>query len=598
MTDETTYGREVVQILELRQPWCVNTFGSAPCTATGTPKCFQSYWTCKDTANYDPSGFIYWRFSRPQDRIGPLYDQDSAREIYTNPIPILLDVSTTSSQINLGSSREGESPLGTLASLRCTLKDAMWDDHVGDPYKADRTSRQDAGFWKLWTARNPFYPGMTLALYTGYRGQALSAMQQRLYDLENVEGPDASGNYNIVGRDPLDKARQKKAKFPATSDIELAADITAGATSIQVTCLGTELSKAYGNTGTDKYIGIGSEIIRYRGRTGTEPDFTLTGVARAQLGTEAASHSAGDAVQRVGRYEKMRPYKIAEDLLEKHTEVKNTYVNTSGQWDTEGGSYLSTVLASATIASPTPVFELLGELCRDGMFSIWWDERLQRIPMLAQRPPSGTPAQWTSDLNQISGKFSKVAKPDDRLTRVTTFYRERDPTQGIEDKFNYDYRRILVDAEVESENATGGQIIEKTIYSRWLLDETSVLLAQSALRLRYRLPPNYITIGLDAKDRDTQIGDVIDLTTRHIVDTEGVPLTTRWQVIGIDEVVAGEAISAKLQSYTFTGKFAIIMDNSAPDYASATDEEKLNGCWLADDVTDLMPDGSEPYQLQ
>lgn len=598
MTDENTYGREVVQILEIRQPWCVNTYGTAPCTASGTPKCFQAYWTCGDTANYDPSGFIYWRFSRPQDNIGPLYEQDSDREIYTNAIPLLVSASTTSSSINLGSSRDGESPLGTRASLSCVMSDAIWDDHVGDPYKGDRTSRQDAGFWKLWTARNPFYPNMTAVLYTGYKGQALSAMQQRLYDLSNVEGPNGSGQYTITGKDPLDKARSKKAKFPPTLDMTLAADITSSTTSIPLTCIDTDLTQAYGNTGKTKYIGIGSEIIRYRGYTGTAPDLTLTGVARGQLGTTADSHAAEDAVERVGRYEHMRPYSIAEDLLENHTEVKNTYVNTSLQWDTEGGSYLSTIYATATIASGTPVFDLLGELCRDGMFSIWWDERLQRIPMIAQRPPTGTPAKWTSENNEISGQFSKVAKPDDRLTRISTFYRQRDPTESLDDKYNYEYRRILSDAEVESDNATGGQIIEKSIYSRWLQDETSVLLAQAALRLRYRLPPNYITIGLDAKDRASQIGDVIDLTTRHIVDTEGVPLETRWQIIGIDEVAPGSAISAKLQSYTFVGKFAIIMADSAPDYATATDAEKLEGCWLADDVTGLMPDGSDPYLLQ
>jgi len=39
------------------------------------------------------------------------------------------------------------------------------------------------------------------------------------------------------------------------------------------------------------------------------------------------------------------------------------------------------------------------------------------------------------------------------------------------------------------------------------------------------------------------------------------------------------------------------MANDAPDFADATDEEKLNGCWIAEN-TGLMPDGTDGYLLQ
>lgn len=51
---EATSGREPVQILEIRVPNCGNTYGVAPCTATGTGnlKCFNCRNTCDDPANY------------------------------------------------------------------------------------------------------------------------------------------------------------------------------------------------------------------------------------------------------------------------------------------------------------------------------------------------------------------------------------------------------------------------------------------------------------------------------------------------------------------------------------------------------------------
>lgn len=598
MSSAETYGRETVQIVEIEQPRCVNRFGTSPCTATGTPKCYQTYWTCLDKENYDGAGSIKWLFCRPQDQERFTYYEADADNITTNCYPMLRSVSTTSSRINVGASRSGESPLGTRASVNITMQDAPWDDHVGDFYTADRTPpAQLAGFWALWAVRNPLYPNIKIRVYEGYKGQALADMQVRLYDLENVSGPDASGKVTIKGRDPLDKARGKKAKFPKTSQIDLAADIDNATQDISVTCLEEELTAEYGNTGSIKYIAIGDEIIRYIGYTGTEPDFTLSEVRRAQLGSSADEHSADDAVQRVGRYENVRLYHIAEDLLDNHTEVDSDYVNTAGQWDDEGQSYLSTIIATATIPEPEAVDDLLGELCRDGLFSIWWDERLQRIPLLAVRPPNETPDVWSDSSNILSGSYSRAVKPDDRMTRVSIFFRPRDPFESLDEIQNYENRRIRIDGEVELAESSGGEILENTIYSRWLQTFGNALLVGASQLLHYRLPPQYITVSVDAKDRGVSIGDVIDLETRNQIDTEGNKLQTRWQVIEAEETVAAEKVRCVLQSYQFVGKFAIIMANDAPVYADATEEERLIGCWIAEN-TGLIPDGTDGYLLQ
>jgi hypothetical protein len=62
VSDETTFGRAPVQIVELIQPKCGNVHGTAPCmsTQTGDGKCFNTRATCRDPSNYrgSPSGHL------------------------------------------------------------------------------------------------------------------------------------------------------------------------------------------------------------------------------------------------------------------------------------------------------------------------------------------------------------------------------------------------------------------------------------------------------------------------------------------------------------------------------------------------------------
>lgn len=597
MTDELTYGRETVVIVEIEQSRCTNRFGVAPCTATGTPKCYQCYWTCKDTENYNTNGSLVWRFSRPQDRVDWLYEQNGANNIKTNALPFVLSYSTTSSKINPGASRTGESPLGVRSKATVVFDSPPWDDHVGDFYLADRTQPSPlSDFWALWSARNPFYPDMVLRVYEGYVGQDIDDMQVRVFDVENVEGPDAQNRWTVTGRDPLDKARGDNAKYPPTSDIDLAQDITASQSTIAVTCLESELDLVLGNV-DEFYATIGDEIIQYSGYTGTEPDLTLTGVERGRLGTSASSHSSGDAVQRAVRFQQYELYNVALDILTGFVNIPASYIP-SADWQAEGVTFLPTLKCTTTLSQPENVEDLLGELCRDGLFYIWWDDRAQEIKMEAVKPPQVTPDKWTDGGNVLLSSLRKTAVPDDRMTRVTVFFGQRDPTEGIETESNYRSRRIRVDAEVEGEVAAGGTIVENTIYSRWINSSSNALLVGASLLLRYRLPPQYVTLSVDAKDRSADLADVIDLTARGIVDTEGNRIESRWQIIQMDETEAGHKLQVRLQSYQFVGKFAIIMANDAPVYADATEEERLSGCWLADDATGLMPDGTEPYLLQ
>jgi hypothetical protein len=115
---------------------------------------------------------------------------------------------------------------------------------------------------------------------------------------------------------------------------------------------------------------------------------------------------------------------------------------------------------------------------------------------------------------------------------------------------------------------------------------------------RYGMTPEYVGLTLDAKDRALTVGDVVDVSAGPLLDAYGAARVTRWQIIADEEPEPGHSFRVELQSFDMQGKFAVIMANDAPAYADATEEERLVGCWLADEATGLMPDGSDPYLIQ
>ncbi len=596
MTDESTYGREPITVVELYQKRCSLTYGTAPCTATGTPKCYQTWQTCRDRTNIDTDGSITWRFVKPRARIMPIYEE-TGTHIKTNPIPILESVSTSSSAINLGSQREGQSPLGIKAGVTVSLSEALWDDHVGDPYLADRVNLQTRFFWALWRARNAFYTDMMIYVYEGYVGQALGDMQRRDYILDSVSGPSGGRGVTLTGKDPLRLASLKEAQCPRTTDIQLLVAVDETSTAIRVAASEADLSADFGNTGSTRYATMGREIISYTGWTLVSTGiYDLTGVRRATLGTEAAAQSANSLVQRAARWETLRQWEIAADLIDNHTRIPAGYRDAT-QWEDEGNEYLVTGITDLTIPSPRGVERILGDMCQHGSFSIWWDERDRKIPLLANRPPQNAPAEITDDLNILAGSASLNDDVDAQITRVAIYYSPRNPFD-IDRPENYRTLRLSIDGFVEAP-AAANTVRTLTIFAYSVTRDASAFRLATRLLLRYRLVQKYLSLDLDAKDRSIKIGDVLAVTTAAFVGTEGGMASTLWQVISAEEFRPGDALRVELQSFFFIGRFGFIMPSTATDdYASATDDEKATGCYIADETTQLMPNGDDPYLIQ
>ncbi len=604
MSDETTFGREPIQIVNLEQPRCGRRFGVAPCAASGEPKCYQTWSTCLDRANISMTGLIGWRFTKDEVLANAAEDgfastpfltySRSGETIRTNLIPGLVSVTGYSGRINVGAARDGESPFGVRSGVTVQMQDLPWDDHVGDFYLAARDGVRGT-FWAKWNARNTFTANMQLRIYSGYKGQALAEMEQRLYLLDRVNGPDAAGRVTLTGIDPLRLADAKRAKFPRATDMTLTGAITnSQTTGIVIAGTVADISGAFGNTGGTRYLRIGSEIIAYTGYSSSGTNHTLSGVSRGVLGTAAAAAAANAAAQRVGRYSAMATWDVLYDLLTVHTDLPAGFIDKPA-WDAEGADYLSGFDVSATIHEPTAVEQLCGELMQQCSFYVWWDERGQTIRMKAVRPELST-VDLTDDANAVAGSTLVAMDNESWFTQLFIYYQQRDPTKGF-DATNFERVRVRVDGEVEAA-AAADTVRQKIIFSRWLTSDAQVQETLVRLMARYRQPPRRLVQVLDAKDRALAVGDVASVLSRSVVDSEGRPVDTLWQVIAATEAIHGHSASYEFEAFIFEGaRFGRYMDEGSPDYPAATDEQRIAGGWFTDE-DGLMADDSDGYLYQ
>ena len=584
----TTVGREPVQLVQIDQDFCAETYGVLPCTAsiptTGAIKCFNTFSTCQDTENFNRSELTL-TFGKSADAL--------PRDEYI--IPSLVSVSASPTRLNAGGGSSGSGPLGVRASVTITFKDHPHTDRLVDKYRTERSyiATDQGTFWGKWIARNPYYQNRIVRVLDGYKGETIASMQSRTYIIESVSGPDSSGKVTIKAKDVLRLADNDKAVAPALSEGELIADINDTATTLRVT------GEPEANYPAPGVVRIGDEVITYTGVTTiiVDEEINLTGCVRGTNGTVADDHSAEDRVQLCLQYDDQSVSDIAFDLLTNYGSVPASYIDKVA-WDAEVALWLSQFNMTTLITEPEGVTDLLGEITEQGMFYIWWDERQQLINLRAIRPATETPTKISDSSSILAETTSIQVKAGERISQVWVFWNQKDPTEDLDEDKNYRAVRIRANLEAESVNQYGEQRIKK-IYSRWLQNSAQAINVTTRLLSRYADNQKYMTLALDAKDRALWTGDIADITHYNVVDVTGLSEEQRWQVIEADEADSGHVVKYKLQRYEYliTELFAFWMESDAPDYVDATEPEKLAGMWWSE-ADGLMPDGAVGYFWQ
>jgi hypothetical protein len=590
-------GREPVQYVELYQPTCIHTYGAAPCTAqvgvTGDQPCWNTRAQCQDPTNFDGSGLIVWRFTKPTSNPIKKLFEVAGDVTYTNAFPSLVASSTSPTVINAGGSSQSVSAFGRRASLTVGLSDHAYDDAIADKYLDQRSyNPSDQGtFWGRFVTRNPYHGGWRVVVYDGYQEQTLPEMISREYVVDDINGPGSRGGVSIIAKDPLKFVDNKQALAPVAISAVLFVSVDAVTTVIDVDALESDIAAELGSTGTTRFIRVDDELIEYTGYT-VAATITLTGVTRGVLGTTADEHDADTAVGRAIRYEDTPVWDLVYDLLITYAAMPPAYIDLPA-WAEEGGTYIPQFNITATLVEPIGVNKLIGELQQQCIFYIVWNERTKLIGFHAIRPAQPV-ATLTDDRNILADSAAIQERSAERISRIAVYYAQRDPTLAANKIGNYALLRIGIDAAAESPDQYG-DVRTKSVHSRWLTTDNQVVSLSTRLLERYRDSPQYLVIKCDAKDRAIWTADIIEVVSAVSQSADGTSPALNWQVISSEEIDPGGVVKYNLQRFELQGTFGHYMADGSPDYENATDEEKAAGAWYAND-SGTLPGGDVGYQ--
>jgi hypothetical protein len=599
------FEKEHINIVEIDVPRCVNIHGTSPCTATetGDAKCYNTRSTCNDLANYNElilissgmsidasertinltsgnwltSGFLVGQtittsgFTNESNNyqfiiealsatIMTLTNNDglvdeglgtrtvTAPNIYTykfcsersphpnkmnNVVPCLSNVSIAPSKI------DASGGIGARSSVSVTMIDLPASDRNGvDPYLADRTYNPwDVGLYFIkWRARNANYENYNARVLSGY-------IENNTFEKENFElrgyviaaMTATNGSAGFKFKDPLQLVSNKKALAPMPSNGTLTSAITNSATSIGLQPSGI---------GNDEYPTFG--IIKIKGEVFT---FTRSGdaltVVRGQYNTVATTHDSGDTVQICLNYDGTKSVDLVQaDLMINYAKMQPINIP-RGAWAAEVGSFL-TSNPNRLITDPTPVDDLIGELCEQWTHKLFWGDRVRQVQLVALKaPPAGELNSLTSNKNLL--ELSVSDQPSMQLSTIFVMYGQFNPTKKIDEKDNYQITasRVNVDAiaRYDSNNSV-------TIYAPWIATGNGAAARRIATLKgrRFGIVPRQIAFALEDKDSLTWLGDVKSILHPDIADQNGNAVATNFEITQASE---GDTFTYQALEYNY-----------------------------------------------
>lgn len=547
-----TFTREPLQVVEIVQPLCSRTFGTAPCNATGS-RCWNTDATCVFREALDLTASVTMRFVHPvshraalpgsdfiQDETGATLLDETDQPLETEgdmvafnaatAIPALMGVSTAPTVLNVAAGNDDISPLGLRAVAEVAVKDFPFNDVGFDPYLSTRTydPLQQGSFWTKWLARNPFHTGYVLRVYDGYAGDALGQMIKREYSIEKIDASRAQ--VRITAKDILRRITDNSLSAPALSNGALSLNLTAGGTSFQAA--GAVLAD-YPATG---WVRINSEVIAYTNRAIVGSNVEFTGLTRGALDTVAAAHRQFDRVQRVLPYINQPFQNIIYDLLTVWGGIPAAYIDKPA-WDAEKLEWRDLFNFTAYLTDPVEIQQLVGEVCQQAQANIWWDERTQKIILRAQRP-NFSPGTISQEGNIIADSFQVEEVSKDRAAIVKVYYGLRNPTLSMTDQFSFRAAEAFID--VDKIQQYNGEAPEKKIFCRWINTAVLARALGGAYLIRFRDVRRHVTFALTANDIATYwTGDVALIRHFLVVNPDGSEAVKQWLITSAETVEQG-----------------------------------------------------------
>ncbi len=591
-------GREPFTVVSIDQDLCSRVYSIAPCEAalgvTGTDKCFNTRPTCQDPENYEVAA----------EPLELLFGKPDSGITFINGLrvfPSLMSITTSPTRVNVGGRKLKEGSLGKRSTVVATLQDLPSSDLAVDPYVAERTydPLERSTFWAKFLARNKFFIGRPMRVIEGYVGDDPANFRRRNYIIDKIEGPDSSGKVTIRGSDILRLADNDQALAPELSVGELEFAIAIGETTSLVV-IGAGVAADYPLTGG--ILRIGDEVLTYDSALVINPNkIVMSTLVRGVRGTAAAAQEIGATVQLCLDIVKTEAFLVMFNLLKDFGGIDVANLPLAA-WTAEVEKWARGFTVTRLLTEPIGVLELVGELCEQALFYIWWDEVAELVQLRAVRPPLPDElVELSEDFNLLQGSTSLKIRPEERITEVWINYLLRNPVLDPTKRNNYERTRLRIDPTAASPQEYGTRK-RYELFSQWLETEAQISPLGFRILSRYRDPLRYLTITLDWKDHEKlTYGTVTDIKYRGFVDVLGQPETVRFEVISKKETMPGERVQYELQESLFSSRYGYIMVNTAPVYSQATQAERDFGAWwaapkIAGPAEDF-PDGTAPYKF-
>ncbi len=485
---------------ELTLPMCVHTYGNAPCTASGLPKCHNSPATCKDQAHYTAGAVqIRWINTAAQK---------------PGAIPSIEKISMRPQQLAPGLN------MGVRESVTITFQDHKWDGEFVDKYRAERYVWQLSTFWRRWAAIWPNLKGMKGRVLRGDLGAPDAAKRINHYVVDSTSGPDANGTYTITLKDPLFLLDGETSVVPLPSKGVLAGDITDTATTL--TLLPSGIGAGYPTPGV---ASIGDELVRY-----SISGDTVTLIERGYRGSKKGEHKTGETFQWAYVFSSYNAAFIIAELINSWTPVENTWID-QAVWEAEMLEFWP-YLYGRILAKPMPVKKHINNLILEAGLVFFSDTAAKKIRLRSLRDQA--PELFINDGNIIAGTFNGSPDYDARRDRVYYYYAQKNPLEKQDDLKNYQaiLSTVTTDPIANLEDLPPAI---STIYSEWVplgAQDAAAAVSDKILQ-RYSRPPRKCSFKLPYW-MHPQLGSVLELDTRYFVDAEGKNKTGKFLITQLE----------------------------------------------------------------
>jgi hypothetical protein len=556
--------RHPFTVVEIDLPTCSRTYGVAPCTAavgvTGDAKCYNTFRTCQDRANFDATTTTL-RLCLPTEDLP--YDA----------LPCLRSVRVTPGEIDPGRS------IGTRGKVKISAGDFPTGDALIDRYIVDRGYDPSGRgtFWPKLRARIPSLQGAPLRLMRGELGEDLSTYTTEHYFVETLL-VDADG-VDLVAKDALSFCDPKKAQCPVVSLGRLSTAISAVANSWSLTPVG--IGDAY-YPATGFACMSGKEIVEY---TRSGDVITIVGLRGGVLGTVAQEHDEDAIFQEVVIFSGQSAAEIVYSLLADYTPGIDAAWLDLPAWEAEADTYIGH-LYDAIIPAPTSVKTLLDEMMVQAGCSLWWDPVRNRVMFQTLRPVA--PSEFVLDSSRImADSFRAKEQPDKRVSQHWTRYGLSDPTNKVDKENNFKAAVVRVDTEAEIEY---GAAAYDQVLARYIsINNRPAAERLNAIKLaRFRDPPRQAQFSLFPTSPNLPgMGEGRFVVDPSLQLPDGSPATVPFYIT---------SVTRNEDSYDYLAEELIFAEDAVPDTERVVyidvDRFDVNLRTLYDSLYSSVPSGA------